>query len=217
MNKLTWSDKVTDKNNPWFLAIDLEDSGRYADAAEFYINSAISSWQNGSYVRTALSCSCAANCLEKLSNLNLAIQLYYESASIYESHSLHIINKSIREAIWSLQRAYQGYLQAQRKDKAEEILGKYESLIAKVNLYSSIDTVASMTPITKESIQYTQMENSSNNHNTSAVSEQLTQHIEFFFKIRSSGTHVSQDNNGESEGFHHLVKRQSNIGLNLTH
>lgn len=194
MNKPTWSDKVTDKTNPWFLAIDLEDSGRYADAAEFYINSTISSWQNGSCVRAALSCSCAANCLDKLSNLNLATQLYYESASIYESHSLHIINKSIRETIWSLQRAYQGYVQAQRKDKAEEMLGKYESLIAKVNLYSSIDTIASTSSTTKDPVQHAQSKSSSsNNHNTSAVSEQLTQRIKFFFKIRSSGMPVSQD------------------------
>jgi hypothetical protein len=192
----TWSDKATDKNNLWFVAIDLEDSRRFAEAAEFYIKDAIFSWQNRSYARAALSCACTANCLEKISDLKRARRLHYESASIYEMHAHQIFNKSVREAIWALERAYQGYLQAQRKDKAEEILRKHKSLAAKVNLFSTVDISTSGASITDGPFIQTHACYDNSNNNTGLLdSEQLVQHIDLFLKIRSS----SMDESGKND------------------
>jgi hypothetical protein len=201
---ITWSDKATDKNNLWFLGIDLEDSGRFAEAAKFYIKDAIFSWEkNRSFVRAALSCACAANCLEKLSEQELANRLHYESATVYEMHADQIFNKSVREALWALERAYQGYMQAQRKDKAEEILYKHKSLAAKVNLFSIVDITASTAPTTEDHILQTQTSyfNNNNNNNTSLDAEQLVQHIDLFLKIRSSNIDEAGDNNAQSKRF----------------
>lgn len=195
----TWSDKATDKNNLWFIAIDLEDSGKQAEAADFYIKDAIFSWQNRSLVRAALSCACAANCVEKLSELKLASRLYYESASIYEIHADQIFNKSIRETLWALERAYQGYVQAQRKDKAEEIFYKLKSLSAKVNPFSTVGNItASHSPITKEDPLIQNQTSYITSNNNSANSEQLIQHFDLFLKIRSSNMDKSEDNNNVS-------------------
>lgn len=192
----SWSDKATDKNNLWFLAIDLEDSGKLAEAAEFYIKDAIFSWQNRSFVRAALSCACAANCVEKLSDLILASRLYYESACIYEMHADKIFNKSVRETLWALERAYQGYVQAQRKDKAEEMFYKHKSLSAKVNPFSTIGCVtASRPPITKEDPLIQTQTSYVTTNNSSVNSEQLIQHFDLFLKIRSSDIDKSEDNN----------------------
>lgn len=129
----TWSDRLTDKNNLWLDAVNTEDDGNLLKATILYLKDASNCWQCGLLVRAALSCSCAANCLSKTSNWKYAIVLYREAARIYEKNAYLMLDKSIRESLWSLQRAYENFILASDNNSAEDIFQKYASLAAKTS------------------------------------------------------------------------------------
>jgi hypothetical protein len=122
-----------DKNNLWLDAVNTEDDGNLSKATFLYLKDAKECWERGLRGRAALSCSCAASCLSKTSNWKYAVILYREAARIYEQNAYSVIDKSIRESLWSLQHAYENFILTSDNDKAEEVFQKYVSISAKIS------------------------------------------------------------------------------------
>jgi hypothetical protein len=133
-----WSDKITDRGNLWLAATNLEDDGNFLEAAKLYLKDAAWCAIKAQLVRAALSASCAARCLESLGHPQIAQALYSQAGSLYESNAYSILDKSIREALWSFQRAYETLILARSKEKAQEMLYKYTSLASKVSPFSDV-------------------------------------------------------------------------------
>jgi hypothetical protein len=109
---ITWLTRLIDESNTWFSAVKAEQSSRFLDAANLYLNDARTNLENGLPLRVALSCSCAASCVEKLGDITNALLLYGRAASIYEENA-EPNDKKITERVWSLDRAYFLFLLAE--------------------------------------------------------------------------------------------------------
>jgi len=131
--EITWSDRLIDRDNYWLTAVNMEDDGNLFDAVKFYLKDAIECLNKDSLGRTALSCSCAANCLAKTGNSEHASALYRETAALYEENADSVIADSIRESLWSLEEAYEYYFVADDFDKAQNAYDKYMVLAKKIN------------------------------------------------------------------------------------
>lgn len=130
--KSTFIDRITSESNTWLNACRLEDAGNYSDAAIQYLNDATESLRIGSLVRAGLSCSCAADCLVKFGVENHPKKLYFKAAGIYMEITKFATTKSIREWLWSLQKAYENFVLAGETSMAEAVLGEYMALAIKV-------------------------------------------------------------------------------------
>lgn len=126
-------DRITNESNLWLSAIKMEDEGDYLKAFVFYLKDSSECIKQNSFVRAALSCSCAADCLAMDGNLAGARQLYLQTATLYENNAVHVIGNSVREALWSYQEAYEYFNLACENNKAQSIYEKYVSLSRKVN------------------------------------------------------------------------------------
>jgi hypothetical protein len=125
----TWSDRLVSRHNLWLEATKEEDDGNFAQAVVMYLRDATSCWQSSLLSRAALSCSCAAGCFSRTNHQELSKILYAEAAIIYEEHSKNVIDLSIRESLWALQRAYENYVLAEEESKAQEAyFGKDEAM-----------------------------------------------------------------------------------------
>ena len=111
----------------------MEDEGDYLKAFVFYLKDSSECIKQNSFVRAALSCSCAADCLAMNGNLAGARQLYRQTAYLYENNAVHVIGISVREALWSYQEAYEYFHLACENNKAQNIYEKYVSLSRKIN------------------------------------------------------------------------------------
>ena len=128
MPETTWLHRLTDESNLWLMASLSEDSRRFADAADYYIRDATQCVKKNYLIQAALSCSCAASCLEKLGYAEFADQLYAEAASIHVDNAIRVIGVSIRERLWSLERAHVFFLLAHEVQSANAVHGKKQSL-----------------------------------------------------------------------------------------
>jgi hypothetical protein len=137
----TWKDKLTDASNLWLCATGMEEDGRFAEATIFYLRDAASCLSQGLQARAALSCSCAASCLEKTGNINSARHLYFETAKMYEEQSDAVIGTSIREALWLLQEAHDYFIIGGDAQKAIQIYDKCASLARKSNPFVTGETL----------------------------------------------------------------------------
>ena len=126
-------DRITNESNLWLNAIKMEDEGDYLKAFVFYLKDSTECIKQNSFVRAALSCSCAADCLAMEGNLAGARQLYLQTANLYENNAVHVIGNSVREALWSYLEAYEYFNLACENNKAQNIYEKYVSLSRKVN------------------------------------------------------------------------------------
>ena len=138
-----WFHRIVDQSNLWLVATNLEDEGNLEEAIKIYLKDATMSWEKGSFVKAGLSCACAASCLEKIGFPKIARALYLESATIFEKNALDVINFSIREALWSLQRAYENCILSESMKKAEELLKNYKSLLMKTSPFIGIEESSS--------------------------------------------------------------------------
>ena len=127
-----WLERLLDEENYWLKANHMEDDGNLLDAVEFYIIDAIKSTNNNYIVKTALSCSCAADCLNKLGNKEDARKLYSLSASLYEKNADYKIKTTIRESVWSLEQAYNNLIMANQIVHAKKIYSRYRQLASKI-------------------------------------------------------------------------------------
>jgi len=133
MRVVTWLDKLTDESNTWFAALRAEAEGDFVNAMVLYLRDATESLRQGSLVRAGLSSSCAADCLVKTGDPGRAKNLYHESGSIYRENFERAISVSVREALWSLERAYECYVLADDSDGAQQIREIYKPLTHRAN------------------------------------------------------------------------------------
>jgi hypothetical protein len=127
----TWKDKVADPSNLWLNATRSEEDGRFAEATVFYLRDAAACLTSNLGARAALSCSCAASCLEKTGNINAARNLYFEAAKIYEEQAAAAFRTSIREALWLLQEAHDYFILGGDAQKATQVYDQCASLVRK--------------------------------------------------------------------------------------
>lgn len=138
MQVKTWLQRLTDESNLWFNAIKAEDEGNFEGAVSYYMKDALECIKQRSLVRAALSCSCAANCLAKMSAWLPARTLYSEAGGIYFENSEVVISKSIREALWSLQEAFENYSLA-GDSAADTVRERYVALASRTSPFSKAD------------------------------------------------------------------------------
>jgi hypothetical protein len=137
----TWKDKITDTSNSWLAATRSEQDERYAEAVVSYLKDAGDSLTRGLKARAALSCSCAAGCLEKMGNGNAARRLYLEAAKMYEEQAEAVFGTSIREALWLLQEAHDHYIIGGDGQKAAEVYERCASLAKKSNPFVTSESL----------------------------------------------------------------------------
>jgi hypothetical protein len=142
----TWVDRLTDKSNFWLNATRLEDEGNGDDAVVFYLKDAKESLSAGSLVEAALSSSCAASVLASLGNESHAQRLYLEAAKLYEENAEASMKSSVREVLWSLEKAYLNYLLANEHFKSQHIYNKFFSISRKINPFMSETKLSEMNP-----------------------------------------------------------------------
>jgi len=135
MQASTWVDRITDESNPWLNAIKSEDEHDFASAVTLYLRDASESLEQNMPAKAALSSSCAADCLEKLSLFSHARLLYRETAAIYAENADRVAGISVRELLWSLQESSQFYLMSGEKAKSEEAYKRYMTISKRVNLF----------------------------------------------------------------------------------
>ncbi|MFY3740749.1 MAG: hypothetical protein HMLIMOIP_001192 [Candidatus Nitrosomirales archaeon] len=111
----------------------MEEAGNFSEAFLVYLKDASESLNHGLLVRGALSCSCAATCLAKMGYSSEAHQLYLEAAMLYEENADLVIAKSIRESLWCLEEAYEHFLLASDRKRAERVFYKHVSLVTRIN------------------------------------------------------------------------------------
>lgn len=179
MQVKTWLQRLTDESSLWFNAVKAEDEGDLESAVSNYIKDALECVKQHSLVRAALSCSCAANCLARMGSLSHARTLYSEAGSIYVENSQVALSESIREALWSLQEAFENYALA-GDSAADSVRDRYVALAARTNPFSKtgkgkdleLRRVEAIKPDPKKEIR---------------ISERLEDEIDAFVNARKSG------------------------------
>lgn len=132
MPVVKWIDRITDVSNTWLNAYKMEAARNYADAIILYLDDAAESLRRGSLVRAGLSCSCAADCLVKFRVDALPKKLYFMAATVYRENANSASHRSIREWLWSLQKAYENFLLAGETSMARAVHGEYMVLAKRV-------------------------------------------------------------------------------------
>jgi hypothetical protein len=132
MQVKTWLQRLTDESNLWFSAVKAEDEADFVEAASSYLQDA-SQCLEQNLVRSALSCTCAANCLMKLGAKSEAEKLYALAGRIYMHNSKVALSESIREALWSMQEAIENLVLAGDYSEAEQVRIKYIALTTRTN------------------------------------------------------------------------------------
>lgn len=175
----TWSDRLVSRHNLWLEATKEEDDGNFAQAVVMYLRDATSCWQSSLLSRAALSCSCAASCFSRTNHQELSKILYAEAAVIYEEHSKNVIDLSIRESLWALQRAYENYVLAEEESKAQEAYFKYASLSARISPFFGKDEAMRLL-----GFREVQKRNLPSHNNAMQISGELIGYVEDFLESR---------------------------------
>ncbi len=122
-------------------AIRAEEDSRLSEATTLYLRDAAECLNLGLKARSALSCSCAATCLQRMGNVNAARRLYLETAKIYEEQADASFSTSIRDALWLLQEAHDYYVlggdsngAAKQYERCVEIVKKLDPFASDGNL-----------------------------------------------------------------------------------
>ena len=137
MQARTWLQKLTDESSLWFNAVKAEDNGDFIEAASYYLNDAAQSSKERSSVRQALSVSCAANCLARVGATVESRQLFGEAARLYMKNADTVIAESIREALWSLEQAFENLILAGDMNRARELRTQYLAIAARKTPFSN--------------------------------------------------------------------------------
>jgi hypothetical protein len=137
LKQKTWMDSFTDERNSWFNAVRLEDSHDFSSAALSYIEDATRCLGRSSFIRAAMSSSCAASCIDTLGNSPDALKLYSAAASLYEHSGDLSIGKSLRESLWSLLHAFEYFTLISDHLSAERVSKKYADLARRVDRFEA--------------------------------------------------------------------------------
>jgi tetratricopeptide (TPR) repeat protein len=134
----TWVEGINDESNLWLKAVILNDKGNFADAISLYLEDAKYQLKVGSMTHAALSCSCAADCMTKIGQLEEAGRLYAEAAKIYAEVADKVIGNSIREGLWLLQQAYENYSLASDQQNSRQIYDWYISIASRISPFYNL-------------------------------------------------------------------------------
>ncbi|HKU50354.1 MAG TPA: hypothetical protein VJP79_10410 [Nitrososphaera sp.] len=126
----------------WFSAVKAEDERDFVTAASNYVEDA-THCLGQNLVRSALSCTCAAGCLGQLGAHANARTLYAMAATIYLDNSKIAMAESIREALWSLQEAAEGFAFAGEYEEAEACQRRHAELAARTSPFSRAAALSS--------------------------------------------------------------------------
>lgn len=149
MQATTWKDKIADSSNSWLRATTSEEDGRLPEATVLYLKDSTESLERGLKARAALSCGCAASCLERMGNVNSARRLYLEAARIDEEQAIKAMGGSLREAFWLLQESHDYFVMAADAENASRVYDACVSLAKKLNPFAtdeSLDEVLRIKP-----------------------------------------------------------------------
>lgn len=120
-------------SNIWLNACKMEAGYNYAEAVVLFLNDATESFKKSLLARAGLSCTCAADCLVKLGADELQKKVYFLAATFYMENANSARHRSTREWLWSLQKAYENFLFADKTSMAEEVRNEYLSLAKRVH------------------------------------------------------------------------------------
>ncbi len=134
----TWVEGINDESNLWLKAVILNDKGNFTEAILLYLEDAKYQLKVGSMTHAALSCSCAADCMTKIGQLEEARRLYAEAAKIYAEVADKVIGSSIREGLWLLQQAYEYYCLASDQQNARQIYDWYISIGSRISPFYNL-------------------------------------------------------------------------------
>lgn len=132
MEAITWIERITDETNPWLNAIKKEEEDDLPLAAELYLKDAGECLKRSALIKAALSCSCAADCLAKVGQLDKALLLYSEAAKLYLENADFVIGKSVRESLWSLREAHEYFLLAEDNLASRQVYDRLIHLASRV-------------------------------------------------------------------------------------
>ncbi|MDA4117175.1 MAG: hypothetical protein OK455_02405 [Thaumarchaeota archaeon] len=150
MQAATWKDKITDASNSWLGAMRMEEDGRLLEASILYLKDASQSVMQELGARAALSCACAASCLENMGKINAARNLYFEAAKIFEETAEAVFGSSIREALWLLQEAHDYYIIGGDGQKASQLYDRCASLARKSSPFITGETLDNVLRIRRD-------------------------------------------------------------------
>ena len=136
---ITWIDRFSDESNLWLKATSLDSKGDFITAIPFYLKDFKYCLERNLTVRVCLSCSCAANCMTKIGHLEEAHKLYAKAAATYLNNANKVMGDSIREALWSLQQAYENYSIALDETNAKQVYDMYVSIVTKISPFGNLD------------------------------------------------------------------------------
>ena len=187
----TWMDRITNESNLWFNALKSEDGSNYHEAFFLYMKDATESLKQHALIRAALSCSSAANCLTRTTDLAFANHLYLHTAMIYETNGDLVIGESVREALWSYQEAFEYYHLACQSDKAQIVYDKYVSLTSKINPFVGEEEAMKSLRFRNRSIRNSKLNHLSSNIQ---ISSQIANAIEIFLREVESVYRNKSDN-----------------------
>jgi hypothetical protein len=128
-----WLEKLTDDANLWLKALRMEEHGELAKAALLYLDDAANCLETSTVVRAALGATCAADCLVKLGLPENGRRLYHVAGMLYWDNADDRLGTSVRESLWSLQEAYEGFLLAGEEENAKQVRQLYASLARRAN------------------------------------------------------------------------------------
>ena len=179
MQVKTWLQRLTDESNLWFNAVKAEDEENFENAVSYYMQDALKCINQRSLVRAALSCSCAANCLTKLGAFSPARMLYSEAGGIYMENSKAVMSESIREALWSLQEAFENYTLA-GDGAADAVRARYVALASRMSPFSKTNKATNDLESRKAELPKPDLKQETKIHN------QLSREIQDFVNARNS-------------------------------
>jgi hypothetical protein len=188
MQTKTWLQRLTDERNVWLNALKAEDDGNLTDAISYYLKDALDCMKQQSLVRVALSCSCAANCLARLGSISPARKLYAEAAGIYVENSDIAMSESIREALWSLQEAFENYILAGEMETANAISDRYLKLAVRTSAFFQVDHLKKDIESRRLSVTETmyKMMAATSKREEANIPDKLVKEIENVIKTRTS-------------------------------
>jgi hypothetical protein len=150
MQATTWIDNIASESNLWLNAIKAEEGGELDHAAILYLRDASECLGKGMQLKAALSCSCAAGCIQKMGSQVRARELYAESAQIYLEKAQAVAGVSVREFLWCLRESYRAFQHANNREKAAEVHKYYVSLAGRIDPFIFADALEASEPLQAE-------------------------------------------------------------------
>ncbi|MBI4417073.1 MAG: hypothetical protein HY557_08825 [Euryarchaeota archaeon] len=124
----SWVRRITDDQNLWLTAIQEQRQGDLGEASVRFLEDAHLEELRGHRARSGLSLAQAASVLREAGEEALSDVCYRAAAERFRLHAAEVVDRSPREALWSLERAATFYAFAQATEQLDEVRNKYAVL-----------------------------------------------------------------------------------------